>query len=171
MRAAFFDRDGVLNVDIGYLGSLDRLVWIDGAAEAVAMFNRLGYKVFVVTNQSGVARGYYDEAAVAALHAGMHRKLAAAGARIDDFAYCPHLPGAADPRYGVECACRKPRPGMLTTLIARHGVDPAQSLMIGDKPSDMEAAAAAGVAGYLFEGGDLAAFARAIVAKRGETCP
>lgn len=157
-RAVFFDRDGVLNVDHGYVGCIAQFEWVEGARAAVARLNGLGFLVFVVTNQSGVARGYYTEEDVQALHAHMALDLAEQGARIDAFHYCPFLPGAPVKRYDRESPLRKPGPGMLLELIARFGVSRDGSFMIGDKESDMVAARGAGLAGLLFEGGDLDAF-------------
>ena len=156
--AAFLDRDGVLNVDHGYVGSVDRLKWIPDAREAVALLTRAGYLVFVVTNQSGVARGLYGESDVQALHSEMARQIETVGGRVDAFSYCPHHPEAVDARYQLTCSCRKPAPGMLIDLAERFGVDLTDSFMIGDKPSDLEAARAAGVSGHLFNGGSLLRF-------------
>ena len=156
--AVFFDRDGVLNVDSGYIGSVDQFVWRTGAREAVRLANARGFLVFVVTNQSGVARGLYDEASVRALHEHMQAELGAIGGHVDEFRYCPHLPDAERREYALDCDCRKPKPGMIRHLVARWRVDMDRSLMIGDKQSDMDAAAGAGVRGKMFAGGDLAAF-------------
>lgn len=158
IRAAFLDRDGVLNEDLGYVGAIDRLMWTQGAHEAVRLLKESGYAVFVITNQSGVARGYYSEDAVKTLHAEMQRQFVAAGAGVDEFVYCPHLPGSADPRYGFVCQCRKPAPGMILRMMEKYGVDAAASFLIGDKSSDVEAAERAGIPGYLFRGGRLDVF-------------
>ena len=115
----FFDRDGVLNVDCGYVGSVDRFVWLTGAREAVRLANVRGFLVFVVTNQSGVARGLYDEASVRALHDHMQAELTAIGGHVDEFCYCPHLPDAERSEYALDCDCRKPKPGMICNLVAR----------------------------------------------------
>lgn len=160
--AVFFDRDGVLNLDAGFVHRPDQVRWVEGAARAVRRANAAGLLAFVVTNQSGVARGLYGEDDVRALHRWMAAELAREGARIDDWRFCPHHPDV-----GPACRCRKPLPGMLEELIAAHGVDPALSLMIGDRESDMQAAAAAGVRGVLFTGADAgedldAAVARAL---------
>lgn len=161
--AVFFDRDGVLNVDHGYIGSIDRFEWTPGAREAVKLANARGFLVFVVTNQSGIARGYYSEADHAALSAHVDRDLAAIGAHIDDQRYCPYLPDATVEAYRRDSDWRKPGPGMLLDLMAYWPVDRAASLMIGDKPSDLEAARAAGIPGHFFTGGDLLAFAEPLL--------
>lgn len=156
--ALFFDRDGVLNEDLNYVASLDRFHWIAGAREAVRACNDRGFLVFVVTNQAGVAHGLYGEDDVRALHAHMQAELAAAGAHVDDFRYCPFHPQGKVEAYRRESEHRKPGPGMLRDLMTDWRVDRARSLLIGDRESDLAAAARAGVAARLFEGGDLAAF-------------
>ena len=165
--AAFFDRDGVLNEDRGYLHDAKRFVLMPGAVEAVRLCNEAGYLVFVVTNQSGVARGYYDEAAVGALHRYMVAVFADAGARIDDIRYCPHHPNGTVPRYAKICACRKPAAGMLLDLMTTWLVDRARSFLIGDKPSDLAAAAAARIEGYLYTEGDLSHLVRRVLMEQG----
>ena len=149
--AAFLDRDGVLNVDREYVHRVDQLEWIDGAAEAIKLINDAGYLAIVVTNQSGVARGYYDEAAVGALHAHMKDYLAARGARIDAFYYCPHHPAGTVERFAITCACRKPGIGMLEQAAADWPIDRAHSFMIGDKDIDVAAAEAFGIRGAKFD--------------------
>jgi D-glycero-D-manno-heptose 1,7-bisphosphate phosphatase len=158
--AVFFDRDGVLNHDAGYTHRVEDFRWIEGAREAIKRCNDAGRYVFVVTNQAGVARGYYDENAVRRLHAWMNEDLRTIGAHIDDFRYCPHhVEGAVAP-YAIACDCRKPAPGMLTSLLEAWPVDASVSVLIGDKQSDLEAASAAQVRAIQFKGpADFAALA------------
>jgi D-glycero-D-manno-heptose 1,7-bisphosphate phosphatase len=163
-RAVFFDRDGVLNFDKGYVGKIEQFEWMAGAKAAIARVKALEYFVFVVTNQSGVARGYYTEEDVRSLHDHMQVEL---GGAVDAFHYCPYLPGAPVAAYDLDSPLRKPAPGMLVELIDRFGIDCAGSLMIGDKDSDMEAARAAGIEGLLFSGGDLDCFLASHLRDRG----
>ena len=156
--AAFLDRDGVLNSDSGFVHRPDHFHWTEGAARAVARLNEAGYLVFVVTNQSGDARGYYDEATVRALHGWMSEQLAQSGAQVDAFYYCPHHPDAGSPPYRGPCNCRKPAPGMLLQAMEEWPVVQKGSFLVGDQASDLAAAKAAGVPGFLFEGGDLDRF-------------
>ncbi|MCK1438321.1 HAD family hydrolase [Bradyrhizobium sp. 15] len=156
--AVFFDRDGVLNEDTGYLYEQANFKWTAGAREAVKSVNDAGYFAFVVTNQSGVARGLYKEADIGALHTWMSEELVKVGAHIDAFEYCPHHPEASVELYRTSCNCRKPKPGMITKILKRFPVDSAQSFLIGDKFTDIEAANGAGIRGYLFEGPNLQHF-------------
>lgn len=157
--ALFLDRDGVLNEDRGYVYRWEDFHWIAGARETVAAFNAAGWLVIVVTNQSGVGRGYYTEDAMHALHARMAEDLAAAGAHIDAFYHAPQHPEALTDAYRhPDPPLRKPNPGMILQALQDWPIDRETSLMIGDKPSDLEAALRAGVRGVLFEGGNLAQF-------------
>ena len=164
-RALFLDRDGVVNVDHGYVGSRERFEWVDGALEAIRHATQSGWHVFLVTNQAGVARGYFDEAAVHALLDWIGDEARRAGGTIDDARYCPYHPDGAVAAYRQVHPWRKPLPGMLLDLIEMWELDRARAVMIGDQESDMRAAAAAGVAGYLFRGGNLLSFLRPILDK------
>jgi D-glycero-D-manno-heptose 1,7-bisphosphate phosphatase len=161
--ALFLDRDGVCNVDHGWVGTQDRFEWIPGAKAAIRMAHARGWHVFIVTNQAGVARGLYDEAAVQDLHAWMQDEALRAGGTIDDFRYCPFHPDAIVPAYRRVSSWRKPAPGMILDLLRTWRLDPARCVLVGDQATDMAAAAAAGVAGHLFPGGDLAEFVRPIL--------
>jgi D-glycero-D-manno-heptose 1,7-bisphosphate phosphatase len=157
--AVFFDRDGVLNVDVAYAHRPEQIIWTEGAMEAVRLANDADYLVFVVTNQAGVARGLYRESDVQDLHQWMKREFEMQGATIDAFAYCPHHPTEGkNPNYRIDCECRKPKPGMLLTLMQRFQVNPSRSFLIGDKDTDVQAAKAAGMRGYIFTSGNLAVF-------------
>jgi D-glycero-D-manno-heptose 1,7-bisphosphate phosphatase len=158
-----FDRDGVLIVDHGYVGSIARLEWMPGARRAIGRLNRLGVAVAVATNQSGVARGYYDLADVDRLHRVMSEHLAAEAAHIDAIFVCPYLPDAPLAAFAhPDHPDRKPNPGMLLRAIAELDLDPARTVMIGDKDSDLQAATRAGVSGARFTGGDLDEFLLAL---------
>lgn len=164
--AAFLDRDGVINLDDAYVGTRDRLRWMPGIAPAIRALNEAGYYVFVFTNQSGVARGFFSEDDVRALHNWMRDELLRESARIDDFRYCPHHPDGTVPAYTHECEWRKPQPGMVLDLMKHWPVDRERSFVIGDKQRDLDAGKAAGVEGYLFSGTDIAGFVEGILAKR-----
>ncbi|MGX9392315.1 D-glycero-alpha-D-manno-heptose-1,7-bisphosphate 7-phosphatase [Nitrobacteraceae bacterium UC4446_H13] len=156
--AAFLDRDGVLNFDDGYIGTRNRIRWMPGVTTAIRTLNEAGYLVFVITNQSGVARGMFSENDVRILHDWMRNELQRDGARIDDFRFCPHHAEGSITEYARDCDCRKPKPGMLRDLMTAWPVRAQGSFVIGDKPSDIEAAKAVGLPGFLFDGGDLTAF-------------
>jgi D,D-heptose 1,7-bisphosphate phosphatase len=160
--ALFLDRDGVVNVDHGWVGTRDRFEWITGAREAIRAATDAGWHVFVVTNQSGVARGHYSEADLKALHAWMTDEVRRAGGTIDDIRYCPFHEEATVPAYRCASDWRKPAPGMLLDLIRAWELDPTRCVLVGDQERDLVAAKAAGVEGMLFTGGDLAEFASRI---------
>lgn len=153
----------MLNVDHGYVHHWSNWEWMPGAREAVKVLNDAGWWVFIVTNQSGIARGMYTEADMHALHAAMARDLAAIGAHIDAVAFCPHHPAGAVARFAVECDCRKPRPGMILKLLRDWPVERDSSFLIGDKDRDIVAAEAAGLPGHLYTSGDLATFVRKVL--------
>jgi D-glycero-D-manno-heptose 1,7-bisphosphate phosphatase len=159
-RAVFIDRDGTLNEESGYLHRAEECRFIPGAIAAVALLNAAGFLVVVVTNQSGIARGYYTEADLAKLHEFMSMQLQAGGARIDGWYFCPHHPDY--PAANGDCSCRKPLPGMLQRAAAEMEIDLTLSWMIGDKRADIEAGRAAGCQPILVLSGYGAAEAAAI---------
>jgi len=138
IRAVFLDRDGTINEEVGYLNSLDKLVIFPEAFDAVKILNRLGLKVIVITNQSGVARGFFDEAFVRQVHDHIKHLFQARGARLDDFYYCPHHPTEGQGPYLKKCACRKPEPGLLIKAARKWGIALASSYMVGDQEKDIE---------------------------------
>jgi D-glycero-D-manno-heptose 1,7-bisphosphate phosphatase len=149
--AAFLDRDGVLNVDRGYTHRPEQFEWIDGAPEAVRLLNEAGYYVFVVTNQSGIARGYYNEDAVRAFHAQMQNDLASHGGHVDAFYFCPHHPEGVIKALAIHCRCRKPAPGMLEQAASEWPIDRNASFLIGDKDEDLSAAHEFNIRGIKFD--------------------
>ena len=163
--AAFLDRDGVINHDDGYVGSRERIRWMPNAAKAIRRLNVSGYFVFFFTNQSGVARGFYTEDELNGLHDWMRSELAAQGAVVDDIRYCPHHPAGSVAGYLEDHHWRKPAPGMILDLMAHWPVRLEGSFAIGDRDSDIAAAEAAGLPGFLFPGGDLDQFVEEILAR------
>lgn len=156
--AAFLDRDGVLNEDLDYVSLPGEIRWVDGAMAAVKQLNDAGYYVFVVTNQAGVARGYYSEDRVRALHEWMQQELREVGAHVDAFYFCPH-----HPEYTGPCNCRKPEPGMILQAMKEWPIVKERSFLIGDKSWDVEAAEHAGIKGYRFTGGSLLQYLAAVL--------
>jgi len=155
-RALFLDRDGVINVDHGYVGTRERFEWMPGAREAIRSATEAGWHVFVVTNQSGIARGKYTEDEMRALHAWMVGEIRRAGGTLDDLRFCPfHEDATVDAYRQAGHPWRKPAPGMLLDLMRVWQVDPARSALLGDQDSDLQAAAAAGVAAHKFTGSNL----------------
>lgn len=149
-RAVFMDRDGTLNEETGHLHRLEDWIWTPGALDAVKGFNNLGFLVIVVSNQAGIARGYYTIREVNCLHDRIQKTAAAAGARIDSFYYCPHHPQYGEVR---NCSCRKPKPGLLLQAHYEHRIDLVRSFMIGDRVSDIQAGEAAGAKTILVKTG------------------
>jgi D,D-heptose 1,7-bisphosphate phosphatase len=166
--AVFFDRDGVLNRDDGYTHRADHFRWNEGAIEAIRQVNDRGWYVFVVTNQAGIARGFYGEEEVVRLHQWMNLQLRPKGAHIDDFRYCPYHPDGTVARYAKTSDWRKPNPGMILDLIKAWPVDVENSVLIGDKDIDIEAAQRAGIASRLYQGGGLAGLVREELDRRDE---
>ena len=161
--AAFLDRDGVINYNDHYVGTRERLRWMPGIAAAIRQLNAAGYYVFIITNQSGVARGMFSEDDVRALHRWMQDELQAQGAQIDDIRFCPHHVEGRIDAYRVACEHRKPGPGMILDLAKAWPVDMPRSFVIGDSASDVEAAQAAGIPGFRFEGEDIDGFVKKVL--------
>jgi len=164
--AVFLDRDGTLNHDTGYVHRIVDFRWLPGAVNAIRRLNDCGYYVFVVTNQSGVARGLHDETAIHDLHGWMNEELRAAGARIDDMRYCPHHPEASIAAYRVTCSCRKPAAGMLLDLMNCWPVILETSIMVGDKATDAAAGRAAGIASAIVPAGTLESYVERLLGRR-----
>ncbi len=154
-KAVFFDRDGTLNVDIAYLHRPEDFIWIEGAKEAIKYVNDKGYLAILVTNQSGVARGYYPEEDIKAVYDWMNKELAKIGAHLDALFYCPHHPTGKIPAYTKICSCRKPDTGMVDEACLRFNIDRSKSYLVGDSERDLECAQKAGVQGIRFSGGNL----------------
>ena len=163
MKAVFFDRDGVINVDVDYLYKIEDFKWTEGCIETLVLLTQLGYKIFIVTNQSGVARGYYTEADVQKLHAYIASEADKFSAKIEKFYYCPHLKDGSVPEYAIDCDCRKPKPGMILKAFAEYELNKDECFLIGDGKRDVEAAQAAGIKGYLYQGGSLREFIKNIL--------
>jgi len=145
-KAAFFDRDGTINVDTGYLYEPARLVFIPGIPQLIYRLNQTGYLVIVITNQSGIARGMYTEMDMHRFHGAMNDRLKKEyGTHIDDFYYCPHLPEIT----GV-CECRKPNEGMFLRAIHDYEIDPNHSISFGDSKRDEEASKKAGIPRFFY---------------------
>lgn len=153
--AVFLDRDGVLNQDTGYVGRREQLEWLPDMVTAVRRINDAGYRAVVITNQAGVGRGFYSEDDVRTIHGLMEDHLAQSGAYIDRFYYCPYHPDAVLPAYRAAHPERKPGAHMVLRAAAEMDIDLSASAMIGDRNSDMECAAGAGVRGIMIEGDDI----------------
>ena len=151
--AVFLDRDGTINEEVGYMDSLEKLKIIPEAFEAIRLINQNGMKAVVVTNQSGVARGFFSEEFVQTVHAIIQEQLKAGKAFIDAFYFCPHHPTEGQGVYLQTCNCRKPAPGLLFKAADEMEIDLGRSYMIGDMPKDIEAAKRAGAKGILVRTG------------------
>ena len=145
--AVFLDRDGVINVDHGYVSTWERFEFLPGVPEALRALQDAGYLIIVVSNQSGIGRGYYCEADVESLNQAVAQHLGSTvGVTLSEFYHCPHHPTEAKGEFRRQCDCRKPAPGMIRQAVLDHGIDLKTSLLVGDKDSDIEAGRAAGVA-------------------------
>lgn len=155
-RAVFFDRDGTLVEEAGYLNRVERMRWFPFAIDALRVLHRAGYALVIVTNQAGVARGFFTEDTVREIHATMARDMAAAGVPLARAYYCPHHPDAAlatQERYRVDCDCRKPRTGMVTRAAEELGLDLTRSWVVGDRWIDVALAVRTGGRGILVRTG------------------
>jgi histidinol-phosphate phosphatase family protein len=152
-RAVFLDRDGTLIEEVGYLDRLERLQLFPWSIDAIRLLNRAGFTVVVVSNQAGVARGFFAEPFVLEVQGEIDARVRAAGGRIDGWYYCPHHPDAPLARYRCQCECRKPRPGMIRQAEADLGIDPSRSYVIGDRWLDVQLARNVGARGILVRTG------------------
>jgi D-glycero-D-manno-heptose 1,7-bisphosphate phosphatase len=142
--AVFLDRDGTINEQMGYINHISRFVLLPGVGRAIRRLNERNIPVVVVTNQSGLARGYFPVSLLDKVHAKMKEQLAAEGAHIDGLYICPHHPEAKEKKYRKTCNCRKPKTGLLEQAAADLDIDLKSSFMVGDRWSDLKCAAAAG---------------------------
>lgn len=152
-RGVFLDRDGTINDEVRYLGHESQLRLIDGAPDAIKLLKNSGFKVIVITNQSGVARGYFSEKRVEHIHRALEEKLRSYNANYDAVYYCPHHPTEGIGPYKIACDCRKPNPGMLKRAEQELDLTLCRSYVIGDKISDLEAGYAVGCQGVLVQTG------------------
>lgn len=151
--AVFLDRDGTINEQMGYINHLCRFNLLVGAAEAIKKINDAGVPVVVISNQSGLARGYFPEELLVAVHEKMNRLLAEKGAHVDGIYYCPHHPEAKEERFRETCNCRKPKPGLVLQAAREMNLDPAKSFVVGDRWSDIKTAANCGAQSILVRTG------------------
>ena len=150
-RAVFLDRDGTLNRNVEYLIDFEQFELIPGVEVALRLLQDLDYRLFVVSNQSGVARGYFPIEAVEALHVRIGHRLTAMGIDLEEFVFCPHHPQGSVPEFTSDCSCRKPKPGMLHYLQQKYALDIGNSYMVGDMLRDAEAGVNAGATGVLIK--------------------
>ena len=148
-RAVFVDRDGVISEEVGYISDVEHFRLIPKSAEAVKLINQRGLKIIVITNQSGVARGYFSEEVLGHINRKMEQLLSDQGALLDGIYYCPHHPEGTVEAYRVECDCRKPATGLLIQASQEHAIDLSSSYLVGDKRTDIECAHRAGAKGIL----------------------
>lgn len=164
-KILFLDRDGVINVDNSYVYKIEEYEWMPEVFDALKLAKESGYEFIIVTNQSGVARGYFTEDDVLKLQRYIEDKFVEHGLNLLGYYYCPHLDGAPIAKYDKKCNCRKPAPGMILQAMKDVDVDKEKSFLIGDSVRDVEAANAAGLRGYLYKGESLLAFMRNVLAK------
>lgn len=145
MKVAFLDRDGVINTDLGYVHSKENFFFIDGVVDAMRSLNLLGYHIIIVTNQSGIGRGIFSEEQYHVLTAWYKNFLESSGISILDILHCPHFINSKNSKYGIDCNCRKPKPGMFNEATNRHSINLSSSFVVGDKLSDLIAGSNAGL--------------------------
>lgn len=151
--AVFLDRDGTINEEMGYINHLSRFVLLPRSSEAIRLLNQEGFLAIVVSNQSGVAKGYFPETLVQEINDHMRNLLKREGAFVDAIYYCPHHPSASVPSYRMTCQCRKPLTGLIRKAYDHHDIDMDRSFIIGDRLTDMEMARNAGLRGVLVKTG------------------
>lgn len=154
IRAVFLDKDGTLIEDVPYNVDPERIQLTQGAVEGLKLLDAAGYQLIVITNQSGVARGYFPESALVAVEVRSRQLLAEVGISLAGFYYCPHHPDGVVPELAITCSCRKPEPGMLLYAAAKHGIDIQESWFIGDILNDVEAGRCAGCRTILIDNGN-----------------
>jgi D-glycero-D-manno-heptose 1,7-bisphosphate phosphatase len=153
-RALFLDRDGVINIDKGYVSDPVQFEFVPGIIDLLRAAQAAGFLLVVITNQSGIARGYFDEQQYERIERHMRDSLLVEGVQLAAVYFCPHHPEGVRPDLAIDCSCRKPRPGMILRAAQELGLDLAASILMGDKQSDIEAAKAAGVGrAFLVEDG------------------
>lgn len=152
-KAVFLDRDGTINIEKKYLYKIEDFEFIDGAQNAIKLLNDSGYKVIVITNQAGIARGYYNEGDVENLHLYISEELRKYGAHIDAFYYCPHHPSEGKGIYKINCDCRKPKSGLYRRAIEEFNISAQESYVVGDKVSDLIPGIALNMKAILLETG------------------
>lgn len=150
-KAVFLDRDGTLNKNTHFLIDFGDFELMPGALEGLQLLRKMGYRLFVVSNQSGVARGYFTYQAVEDLHVKIREHMTALGIHFEEFAFCPHHPDGKIEAYAGDCECRKPKPGMIRMLAEKYDIDMAESIMVGDNLSDAMAGINAGLRAVLLK--------------------
>ena len=161
--AVFLDRDGIINIDKGYVYKISQFEWVDGSKEAIKYLKNMGFFVFVVTNQSGISRGYYDEKDLKKLHKYINSELLKIDTSIDEFFYSPFHPDIKNDKYEKLKSLRKPNIGMLEMAVTKWPVNIKDSFLIGDKESDIECANNFGIEGFLYKEGSLLNFVKKII--------
>jgi len=144
-RAVFIDRDGTLSEEVGYINHVSRFRLFPYASSAIKHLNENGWLAIVITNQAGVARGYFSEDTIHAVHDAMTNELKRKGAQLDAIYYCAHHPSVGEPPYRLDCDCRKPKPGLISRAVNDFGINLEESWMVGDRYSDVELARNAGI--------------------------